>query len=324
MLEDITPLEDDELDETTETAYTLCVGTAEEGSRLDVFVTGSLGDKTRSFVQKLIDNGRVTVDGRQVKANFRLNSGDTVSVLVPAPKELAVAAENIPLNIVYEDEYLLVVNKPQGMVVHPAAGNSHGTLVNALLYHCTDLSGINGVLRPGIVHRIDKDTSGLLVVAKTDQAHFGLAQQLQAHSMTRKYLAVVHGMMPEAGGTIDAPIGRDPKDRKRMAVEYKHSKSAVTHYQVLERFKQFTYVECRLETGRTHQIRVHMAYIDHPVAGDPVYGPRKSRLPLAGQALHAATLGFIHPIRQEYLEFNAPLPGYFEAFLHEIDETKVH
>ncbi len=289
------------------------------GSRLDVFVTENLAEHTRSYIQKLIEEGRVEVSGRlAVKANLRLAAGQEIVVRIPPPAELELEAEDIPLDIVFEDDYLLVVNKPQGMVVHPAAGNYSGTLVNALLYHCHDLSGINGVARPGIVHRIDKDTSGLLVVAKTDQAHSGLAEQIKSHTMPRRYLALLQGVMPEPGGTVDAPIGRDPKDRKKMAVVHVNSKPAITHYTVRERFWEHTYAECRLETGRTHQIRVHMAYISHSVLGDPLYGPHKNKFGLEGQALHAALLGFVHPASGEVMEFTAPLPGYFQHLLAEL------
>lgn len=301
----------------------LTVGDTDAGSRLDVFITGRLPDCTRSFIQKLIEDGTVRVSGSPVtKSNYRLVPGQEVTVRIPPPVQLNLEAEKIPLDVVFEDEQLLVVNKPQGMVVHPAAGNYRRTLVNALLYHCRNLSGINGVLRPGIVHRIDKDTSGLLVVAKTDQAHLGLAEQIKAHSMSRRYLALLSGVMPEPGGTVDAPIGRDPKDRKRMAVVHGNSKPAVTHYTVKERFKEHTFVECRLETGRTHQIRVHMAYLNHPVLGDPLYSSRrKDSFDLAGQALHAAVLGFVHPTAGEYMEFSAPLPEYFERILTQLRVT---
>ncbi|HWJ03115.1 MAG TPA: RluA family pseudouridine synthase [Verrucomicrobiae bacterium] len=288
---------------------------------MDVFLTNSIEGHTRSYMQKLVEEGRVEVAGKLVKkSNYRLKPGDIVQVKIPAPEELRVEPENIPLDIVFEDRDLLVVNKPQGMVVHPAAGNYHGTLVNALLHHCQDLSGINGVLRPGIVHRIDKDTSGLLVVAKSEAAHLGLAEQIKAHTMSRRYLAILHGVMPEPGGMVDAPIGRDPKDRKKMAVVHVNAKPAVTHYQVLERFRDFSFVECKLETGRTHQIRVHMTYLNHPVLGDPLYGPRKSRFDLRGQVLHAAVLGFVHPVSGKYMEFSAPLPGYFAAVLDELKQ----
>ncbi|CAA7602852.1 tRNA pseudouridine38-40 synthase [Acididesulfobacillus acetoxydans] len=280
------------------------------GERLDVGTTRVLA-KSRSYVQALIEQGFVRVNGTSRKANYRIREGDHLSVFIPEVKELAAEAEDIRLDIVYEDEELLVVNKPQGMVVHPAPGAWSGTLVNALLYHCRHLSGINGVLRPGIVHRIDKDTSGLLVVAKTDRAHRGLAAQIKEHSMTRRYQAIVHGLLTEAEGTIDAPIGRDPKQRKRMAVRFTNSKSALTHYAVLRRWRQYTEVEARLETGRTHQIRVHMAYIGHPVLGDLLYGPKHNPMRLAGQMLHARLLGFRHPVSGDWLEFEAPLPEYF-------------
>lgn len=302
----------------------LTVSEQEAGLRLDVFITAGLPDCTRSFVQKLITEGRVSSLGQPIlKANQRLSMGQEITVRIPPPEQVDIEPENIPLDVVYEDDQLLVVNKAQGMVVHPAVGNYSSTLVNALLFHCQDLSGINGVLRPGIVHRIDKDTSGLLVVAKTDKAHLGLAEQIRAHTMSRRYLALLNGVMPEPGGTVDAPVGRDPKDRKKMAVVHVNSKSAITHYTVKERFRDNTFVECRLETGRTHQIRVHMAYLNHPVLGDPLYGPRK-KVPykLDGQVLHAAILGFVHPATQEYMEFSAPLPGYFERLLLELRESK--
>ncbi len=263
----------------------------------------------------------MSVNGKPVTKSFSLKLGDVICVNVPEPKSLAVEAQDIPLDIVYEDNDLLVVNKPKGMVVHPAAGNYDGTLVNALLSHCKDsLSGINGVIRPGIVHRIDKDTSGLLVVAKNDAAHIGLAEQIKTHSFTREYRTVVVGNVKNDVGTIDAPIGRNPKDRKKQAVTDKNSKNAVTHYEVIKRFNGFTYLKVRLETGRTHQIRVHMAYRGTPVAGDAVYGDPKKTYGLSGQCLHAAKLGFVHPITGEYLEFNAPLPEYFEDFLKRIDK----
>ncbi|KLU60493.1 ribosomal large subunit pseudouridine synthase D [Peptococcaceae bacterium CEB3] len=280
------------------------------GERLDVGLTHVLA-KSRSYVQTLIEQGFVQVNGTSRKANYRIREGDQLRVFIPEAKELAVEAENIPLAIVYEDEELLVVNKPQGMVVHPAPGAWSGTLVNALLYHCRHLSGINGVLRPGIVHRIDKDTSGLLVVAKTDRAHQGLAAQIKEHSMARRYQAIVHGLLTEAEGTIDAPIGRDPKERKRMAVRFVNSKPALTHYAVLRRWREYTEVEARLETGRTHQIRVHMAYIGHPVLGDLLYGPKHNPMHLMGQMLHARLLGFRHPVSGDWLEFEAPLPERF-------------
>lgn len=285
-----------------------------EGTRLDVGVTEVI-EKSRSFVQNIIEEGHILVNGSVKKANYKIRLGDQVQVTVPPPKELKVEAEDIPLEIIYEDEDLLVVNKAQGMVVHPAPGSWTGTLVNALLYHCRNLSGINGVLRPGIVHRIDKDTSGLLVVAKSDLAHHGLAAQIKEHSVARRYLAIVHGVLFEPSGTVDAPIGRDTNDRKKMAVVFQNSKQAVTHYEVLERHRDFTYMRARLETGRTHQIRVHMAYLKHPVLGDPLYGPKRNSFGLNGQMLHAEHLGFVHPRSGEWKEFTAPVPQKFKTVL---------
>lgn len=288
------------------------------GARLDAFLAGKM-EKTRSSVQKLIEEENVRLNGAPAAKNARLRERDRVEATEPPPEVLDVRPQNIPLDIVYEDQDLLVVNKPKGMVVHPAAGNPDGTLVNALLFHCGDsLSGINGVIRPGIVHRIDKDTSGLLIVAKNDRAHQSLAEQIAVHSFTRIYNAVVYGIVKEEEGTVSAPIGRHPTDRKRMAVLSSGGREAVTHYRVLERFPGFTLVECRLETGRTHQIRVHMAHIGHPVAGDPVYGPKKCITELQGQCLHARVIGFIHPATGEYLEFDSGLPPYFERFLEKL------
>lgn len=288
------------------------------GARLDAFLAGKM-EKTRSSVQKLIEEENVRLNGAPAAKNARLREGDRVEATEPPPEVLDVKPQNIPLDIVYEDQDLLVVNKPKGMVVHPAAGNPDGTLVNALLFHCGDsLSGINGIIRPGIVHRIDKDTSGLLIVAKNDRAHQSLAEQIAVHSFTRIYNAVVYGIVKEEEGTVSAPIGRHPTDRKRMAVLSSGGREAVTHYRVLERFPGFTLVECRLETGRTHQIRAHMAHIGHPVAGDPVYGPKKCITELQGQCLHARVIGFIHPATGEYLEFDSGLPPYFERFLEKL------
>lgn len=286
----------------------------EPGIRIDIGVTEAL-DKSRSFVQTLISEGHVSVNGEIKRANYKIRLGDQVQVEIPEPRLLEVLPENIPLDIVFEDEDLLVVNKVQGMVVHPAPGAWAGTLVNALMYHCNNLSGINGVLRPGIVHRIDKDTSGLLVVAKSDLAHGNLSEQLKEHSTVRRYRALVHGILQEPSGTVNAPIGRDPSERKQMAVTAQNSKSAVTHYTVLERLRECSYVEVQLETGRTHQIRVHMAYIGHPVLGDPVYGPKRNRFNLSRQMLHAAELGFIHPRNGNWLHFTAPLPDQFKEIL---------
>lgn len=282
--------------------------------RIDKFITEQNEDWSRSQVQAWIKEERVLVNGEPVKSNYKLAADDEVTLRVPPPKELAIAAEPMPLDIVYEDGDVVVVNKPRGLVVHPAPGHYTGTLVNGLLAHCKDLSGINGVLRPGIVHRIDKDTSGLLMVAKNDKAHLSLASQLKAHTVNRKYVAIVHGVIPHEMGTIDAPIGRDPKNRQQMAVVFENSKPAVTHFIVLERFKEYTLVELKLETGRTHQIRVHMKYIGYPLAGDPKYGP-KNTLELDGQALHAQTLGFDHPRTGERLEFEAPLPPEMVAVI---------
>ncbi|MDO5448264.1 MAG: RluA family pseudouridine synthase [Clostridia bacterium] len=302
---------------------TFIVEDEQKGERIDTVVALFDDDMTRSAAQKLITNGDVVVNDEVVSKNYKVRSGDIVKVTIPDPVLLDVKPENIPLDIVYEDDDLLVVNKPKGMVVHPAPGNADGTLVNALMYHCSgSLSGINGVIRPGIVHRIDKDTSGLLIVAKNDAAHLGLAEQIKEHSFTRCYRAVVHGNIKDDEGTIDAPIGRNPKDRKKMAVTTSNSRNAVTHFKVLERFGNFTYVECRLKTGRTHQIRVHMAYKGHPVAGDLVYGPKNTPTEMNGQCLHAGLIGFIHPRTGEYLEFEAPLPDYFEKFLKKLRDKQ--
>jgi len=289
--------------------------TGVNGQRADKFIADNT-ELTRSHIQKLIEDGNVTVDGKAVKSNTKLKDGQNIEIIIPDPVALETVAEDIDLDIVFEDEYMLVVNKPQGMVVHPAAGNYTGTLVNALLAHCGDsLSEINGVIRPGIVHRIDKDTSGLLLVAKNNEAHISLAEQIKEHSLTRKYIALVHGNVKEDEGTINAPIGRHHSDRKKMCVTDKNSKNAVTHYTVTERYNGYTFIECRLETGRTHQIRVHMASKGHPVIGDPVYGPKKSRFNEKGQLLHARTVGFIHPKTKEYMEFNTEIPERFLKYL---------
>ncbi|MBR0535195.1 MAG: RluA family pseudouridine synthase [Clostridia bacterium] len=286
------------------------------GERLDKVVPRLFSNLSRSAVQQLIADESVFVNGALSNKKTSVKENDVIILEIPEPKNLSVEAEDIPLDIVYEDEHLLVVNKPKGMVVHPAAGNYNGTLVNALLHHCGDsLSGINGVIRPGIVHRIDKDTSGLLVVAKTDAAHKGLAEQIKEHSFTRIYNTVVVGNIRDDEGTIDAPIGRHPKDRKKQAVTDKNSRNAVTHFRVLQRMKGFTFLEVKLETGRTHQIRVHMAYRGTPVAGDVVYGDPKKTYGLQGQCLNATTIGFVHPITGEYLEFSSELPEYFKDFL---------
>ncbi len=293
------------------------------GERLDSYLSNSLDEISRSAASKLIEKGLVFVNSKNVTKSYKICLGDQVELTMEDPVELDVIAENIKLDIVYEDDDLLVVNKPKGMVVHPAAGNYTGTLVNALMYHCKDsLSGINGVLRPGIVHRIDKDTSGLLIVAKNDTAHKHLAQQIKEHSFTREYITVVYGNVKNDNGTIDAPIGRHHTDRKKMCVTDKNSKHAVTHYEVVERYSGYTMLRCKLETGRTHQIRVHMSYIGHPVAGDEVYGPKKVIKALKGQCLHAQKIGFIHPTTNEYLEFSSEIPEVFSEFLHKLQ--KIH
>lgn len=285
------------------------------GQRIDKALS-ELTEFTRSHIQKILENGEVTVNNKVVSKGYKLSAGDEVSFVPPEPEPIQAEPENIPIDVVYEDDDLLVVNKPRGMVVHPAAGNPNGTLVNALLYHCGDsLSGINGVIRPGIVHRIDKDTSGLLIVAKNDFSHEKLAAQIKEHSFTRQYRAVVHGRFKEEDGTVDAPIGRSPKDRKKMCVTQKNSRSAVTHYEVLSQNEKFSYVKVTLETGRTHQIRVHMSHIGHPVAGDMVYGPKNGVTSLNGQCLHAGLIGFIHPRDGRYIELEADLPDYFRSFL---------
>ena len=286
------------------------------GRRLDVFLAEKV-DITRSYAATLIGEENVLVNGKKAAKNTKLKMGDAVQVTIPNTQEYTAEPENIPIDIVYEDEHLLVVNKPKDMVVHPAAGNYSGTLVNAILYHCGDsLSGINGVMRPGILHRIDKNTSGLLLVAKNDNAHLYLAEQIKEHSLTREYEAVVYGNLKNDNGTVNAPIARHPVKRKQMAI-VEGGKEAVTHYTVLERFGDFTHVRLRLETGRTHQIRVHMASLGHPVAGDDVYGPSKVITKLGGQCLHARKIGFIHPKTHEYMEFSSELPQYFTKFLNE-------
>lgn len=283
--------------------------------RLDTALSKLMEDKSRSFFQNLIEGKNVTVNNAAKKSNHKLRTGDKVQVIIPDPVSLKAEAEDIPLDILYEDKDLIVVNKPQGMVVHPANGNLTGTLVNALLNHCSDLSGINGVVRPGIVHRIDKDTSGILVVAKNDYSHNKLAEQLKNHSMTREYTALVEGIIQKDNGTVDAPLGRHPVDRLKIAV-IQGGRRAVTHYNVMERFNKNTLVCCHLETGRTHQIRVHMSYIGHPLVGDPVYGYKKQRFNLKGQLLHARKLGFIHPATGEYMEFNSDIPEEFKKIIN--------
>ena len=292
------------------------------GERIDKFLSDSLPDVSRSYIQKLIKDGQVTVNQKTVKSNYKLNAGDLLSMEEPELQEPDIEAEDIPLDILYEDSDLLIINKPKGMVVHPSAGHYSGTLVNALMHYCKeDLSGINGVLRPGIVHRIDMDTTGSLIVCKNDFTHNHIAEQLKVHSITRVYHAIVHGILKDDEGTINAPIGRHPIDRKKMSINHKNGKEAVTHYKVLKRFKNFTYIECRLETGRTHQIRVHMSSISHPLLGDAVYGPVKSPYKLQGQTLHAKTIGITHPRTGEYLEVEAPLPEYFTNLLKKSENS---
>lgn len=286
------------------------------GARVDAWLAANVPDMTRSALQRLCDEDCVTTEGKALAKNHRLHGGEALLVALPALREAEAKPQAIPLEIVYEDSDLLVVNKPKGMVVHPAAGNPDGTLVNALLHHCKDgLSGVGGVVRPGIVHRIDKDTSGLLIVAKNDIAHNGLARQIQEHSFLRVYEAVAYGNLKENSGTVDAPIGRHPVQRKKMCVTQQNSRSATTHYEVLSRYRGFTHIQCRLETGRTHQIRVHMAYLGHPLVGDPVYGPKKVLRELDGQCLHARVIGFVHPVTGKQLSFTSELPVYFTKFL---------
>lgn len=294
------------------------------GERIDKFLSDSLPDLSRSYIQKLIKDGQVTVNNKIVKANYKMNAGDLLLMEEPELQEPDIVAEDIPLDVLYEDSDLLIVNKPKGMVVHPSAGHYSGTLVNALMHYCKDdLSGINGVMRPGIVHRIDMDTTGSLLVCKNDFTHNDIAEQLKVHSITRVYHAIVHGILKEDEGTINAPIGRHPVDRKKMSINHKNGKEAITHYKVLQRFKGFTYIECRLETGRTHQIRVHMSSISHPLLGDVVYGPAKCPYKLQGQTLHAKTIGITHPRTGEYLQIDAPLPEYFVKLIEKL-ENSIH
>ena len=291
-------------------------GAADGKERLDKYLAGLFPSQSRSFFQKLIAEQRVAVNGVPQKANYRLNPGDLVSVSVPEAQETAILPENIPLDILYEDGDLLIVNKPKGMVVHPSAGHTSGTLVNAVLYHCRDsLSGINGEIRPGIVHRIDMDTTGALIVCKNDAAHACIAEQIKEHTVTRRYRGIVKGCVKTDSGTIEGTIGRHPVDRKKMAMNVRNGKPAVTHYRVLQRFSRYTYLEFELETGRTHQIRVHMAGMGHPLLGDEVYGSGKDPFRLQGQTLHAMVIGFVHPTTKTYMEFEAPLPEYFTELL---------
>lgn len=287
-----------------------------EEERIDKCISALIDSLSRSFIQKMIKDGRVLVNGKPEKGSYRVKDGDEIAFELPESVEPDIEPENIPLDVLYEDKDVIVVNKPKGMVVHPAAGHYSGTLVNALMYHCgKDLSGINGVMRPGIVHRIDMDTTGSLIVCKNDKAHNFIAEQLKEHSITRKYHAICFGVLKEDSGVINQPIGRHPTERKKMAVNERNGKHAVTHFRVLKRFEKYTYIECELETGRTHQIRVHMASIGHPLLGDEVYSNRKAPFKLEGQTLHAKILGFVHPSTNEYVEVDAPLPEYFEHLL---------
>ncbi|MDO5303301.1 MAG: RluA family pseudouridine synthase [Clostridia bacterium] len=303
-----------------ENKYEFYVDENQKGTRIDLLLSTNLEGTSRSFIQKLFEKGNIKVNGELCTSKkYKVSENDMVEITIPEPEMLTVEAENIPIDIVYEDDDVLIVNKPKGMVVHPAVGNYTGTLVNAIMYHCGDrLSSINGVIRPGIVHRIDKDTSGLLMIAKNDKAHESLSAQLAEHSITRKYIALVYDNIKEDEGTVDAPIGRDPKNRLRQAVTDLNSKRAVTHYKVLERFGKYTLIQAQLETGRTHQIRVHMSYIKHPLVGDLVYGPKKQSIAVEGQMLHAKILGFVHPSTGEYMEFDNELPEYFEEILRKL------
>ena len=299
----------------------ITVSPEKSGERLDKIISEAVPELSRSTVQKMTEQGLITLNGKTVTKSAKPKTGDVIEFTIPEPEELKAVAQDIPVEIVYEDDSLLVVNKPKGMVVHPAPGNPDGTLVNALLYHCKGrLSSINGVIRPGIVHRIDKDTSGLLIVAKTDTAHAHLAAQIKEHSFRREYRAVVTGKMPSQQGTINAPLGRSRNDRKKQTVNGLNPREAVTHYKVLERYPGYDFCSFTLETGRTHQIRVHCSYLGHPVAGDSVYGAPADKLGLEGQCLHAAVIGFIHPVTGEYMEFSAPLPGYFTDVLKKINK----
>lgn len=287
--------------------------------RIDKYLSDMLSSYSRSYIQKLIDDGNVLVDNNIIKSNYKISPGKNISVYIPYPENIEIPPENIPLDIIYEDDDIILVNKPKNMVVHPAAGHYSGTLVNALMYHCRDnLSGINGVMRPGIVHRIDKDTTGVIVACKNDLAHNSLSEQLKVHSITRYYYAICHNAFKEMSGTVNAPIGRSSVDRKKMAINYRNGKEAVTDYEVLENLGQYAYIRCRLHTGRTHQIRVHMASISHPLLGDELYCNAKNVFNLQGQTLHAMVLGFNHPRTGEYMEFSAPLPQYFVNLLEKL------
>ena len=299
--------------------YEFLAGEESKDLRLDVFLKQNIEEISRTYIQKLIKDGYANVNGTVPKTNYKVNSGDKVCLNVPETEEPDIVAQEMPLDIVYEDDDVILINKPKGMVVHPAAGHYTGTLVNGLMHHCKDnLSGINGVLRPGIVHRIDMDTTGILIVCKNDVAHQKISEQLKEHSITRRYRALVYGVIKEDEGVVNAPIGRHPIDRKKMAINPKNGKNAITHYRVLERFREYTYIECELETGRTHQIRVHMASLHHPLVGDQVYGPEKNPFHLQGQCLHAMVLGFVHPRTHEYMEFCTDFPQYFSELLKKL------
>ena len=292
------------------------IGILDEGERIDKYIASQNDEMSRTRIKKLLDDGKVTVNGKIVKPNYRIVANDYIKMDIPDPVTVDISAQNIPLDVVYEDNDIIVINKPKGMVVHPAPGHYNDTLVNALMYHCKDnLSGINGELRPGIVHRIDRDTTGLLVCCKNDYAHNFIAEQIKNHTSTRRYQAIVYNSFHEDEGLVNAPIGRNNTDRRRMGINYANGKDAITHYKVLERFKNFTHIECRLETGRTHQIRVHMTSLNHPLLGDELYGPDNCPFNLQGQTLHAGVLGFVHPTTKEYMEFEQPLPEYFTKLL---------
>ncbi len=301
-----------------EDSKVLIAGPEDQDFRLDIYLSEAFPEKSRTFFQRLIKDGAVLVNEKTVRPSVLLKEDDEIRIRFPEPVRLEISPENIPLDIVYEDEDVILVNKPKGMVVHPAPGHTAGTLVNALLYHCSDLSGINGVLRPGIVHRIDRDTTGIVIACKNDEAHLKISEQLKEHSVNRRYRAIVMGNLKEDSLTVDLPIGRDKKNRKKMAVDEQNGKNAVTHCRVLERFGSCTLIECRLETGRTHQIRVHMAHLGHPLLGDEVYGGRKTKDASQGQCLHAYLLGFVHPKDGRYMEFSVPDPEYFEKILNSL------